>query len=167
MILQQIIGNTDTLPLDGKEIDPVEIEWFEATRRIQRKRTAAGTDIAIRFLREGQCLRHNDILYLDEHKAIVVQVKPCEAIVVAPATLLEMGTLCYEIGNKHLPMFIQNDEILLPYEDPLFRWLQAGGYNPVKEVRQLLNILKSTVSPHSHNSSTLFTKILGMAARQS
>ncbi|MEO6683977.1 MAG: urease accessory protein UreE [Ginsengibacter sp.] len=165
MIINQIAGNTATHHLEGLTIDPLELEWYETTKRIQRKITVGGMEIAIRFLKEGQRLLQNDILYLDEHKAVVVHIKPCEAIVVSPQTMLEMGTICYEIGNKHLHLFIQEDQVLIPYEEPLFRWLRASGFNPAKEERQLLNMLQSNATPHGHGGTSLFTKIITLASK--
>lgn len=164
MIIQQIIGNTKTHPIDGLDVDVLEIEWFEATKRIQRRRTNAGMEIAIKFIQEGQRLHQDDILYQDDKKVVAVYIKPCEAIVMTPASLLEMGTICYEIGNKHLPLFIQNDQIMMPFEMPMFRWLEASGYSPEKQEIQLLHLLKSNVAPHGHGSTSLFTKILNIAA---
>ncbi|WEK21724.1 MAG: urease accessory protein UreE [Candidatus Pedobacter colombiensis] len=164
MIVHGIIGNESTHPIDGLERDVLEMEWFEATKRIQRRISKGGTDIAIRFMREGDRLHEGDIVYQDEQKAIIVHVKPCEAIVMTPSSLLEMGTICYEIGNKHLPLFIQEDKIMMPFEQPMFRWLEASGYHPEKRIVQLLNLLKSNVAPHGHGSTSLFTKIINLAS---
>ena len=164
MIIQQIIGNKATHSIDGLEVDILEIEWFEATNRIQRRHTNSGMEIAIKFTQEGQRLHQDDILYQDDKKVVLVHIKPCEAIVMTPASLLEMGTICYEIGNKHLPLFIQDDKIMMPFEMPMFRWLEASGYKPEKQEPQLLHILKSNVAPHGHGSSSLFTKILNIAS---
>ena len=164
MIVEQIIGNTSTHNIAELEVDLLELEWFETTKRIQRKRTNSGMEIAVKFVREGQRLSQNDILYQDAQKAVVVTIKPCEAIVMTPKSLLEMGTICYEIGNKHLPLFIQNDQIMMPFEMPMFRWLEASGYLPEKQEVQLLHLLKSNVAPHGHGSTSLFTKILNIAS---
>ncbi|WP_413998001.1 urease accessory protein UreE [Flavobacterium sp. W1B] len=164
MIIQQIIGNKVTHPVDGLEIDLLEIEWFETTKRIQRKNSNSGMEIAIKFIQEGQRLHQDDILYQDDKKVVLVHIKPCEAIVMTPASLLEMGTICYEIGNKHLPLFIQDDKIMMPFEMPMFRWLEASGYFPEKQELQLLHLLKSNVAPHGHGNTSLFTKILNIAS---
>jgi len=91
--------------------------------------------------------------------------------VVAPTSLLEMGTVCYEVGNKHVPIFIQDNQVLIPFEEPLFRWLSASGYRPVKEMRQLKSMLKSTdasnvhTHTHKHGDEPLFTKIISFASK--
>ncbi|SHE91817.1 urease accessory protein UreE [Chryseobacterium sp. OV279] len=165
MIINQTIGNLSENP-SAKNIDYLDLEWFETTKRIQRKKTRLGTDIAIKFLREGQRLREGDILFEDEENIIAVNVLETEAIVMSPDSLLEMGTVCYEIGNKHIPLFIQEDKVLLPFEMPMFRWLEASGFKPEKQTVKLLNFLKSNVEPHGHGSlgSSIFNKILKMAA---
>lgn len=165
MIINQTLGNLSGNPAT-KNIDYLDLEWFETTKRIQRKKTRQGTDVAIKFLREGQRLREGDILFEDSEKIIAVNVLETDAIVMSPASLLEIGTVCYEIGNKHIPLFIQNDQVLLPFEMPMFRWLEASGFKPKKQSVKLLNLLKSNVEPHGHGSlgSSIFNKILKIAA---
>lgn len=168
MLVRESIGNVISYDLEGFEIDVLELEWYEMTKRIQRKVTKGGMEVAIKFLREGQRLTEGDIIYIDDKKAVVVRIIPTDAIVVAPKSMNEMGTLCYEIGNKHMPIFLQNNEILMPFEEPMFRWLVASGFNPIKEVRTLHNLLKSNVEVHGHgsgSSSSLFTKIIDFASK--
>lgn len=164
MIINETAGSIKQFDTANRTIDFLEIEWYEATKRIQRKKTKSGQEIAIKFLKEGQRLKQDDVLYADDHKLIVVDIIPCDAIVVKPNSLLEMGSVCYEIGNKHLPMFIQDDEVLLPFEEPIFKWLSARGYNTEKIFTRLTNIVNSTVQPHGHSeSSSLFFKIMNIA----
>ncbi|WP_143306579.1 urease accessory protein UreE [Chitinophaga vietnamensis] len=166
MIIDNIIGNMETLAVSHLQTDLLQLEWYETTKRIQRKHTQQGMEIAVRFLKEGQRLRQGDILYMDAQKAVVVDILPSDAIVVSPRSLLEMGSVCYEIGNKHLPVFIQDNQVLLPYEEPIFRWLVASGYVTEKQHTRLTNLLNANVQPHSHGGgSSLFSKIIGMASK--
>ena len=176
MIIKEILGNKSNMDLANLEIDFLELEWFETSKRIQSKTTNSGVQVSIKFLREGQHLSQDDVLFRDNKKAIIINIRECEAIVVAPTSLLEMGTVCYEIGNKHAPIFIQDNQVLIPFEEPLFKWLSAGGYHPVKENRQLKNMLKSTHASHAHkhehehehdNKQPLFTKIINLASKYS
>lgn len=150
VLVEDIVAHDGHLELGRREIDRLQIQWFEAAKPVLRKKTIGGTEIAVRFLKQGQRLRQDDVLFLDEQKAIVVDVLPCDAIRIKPATMLEMGIACYEIGNKHLPTFIQDDSILLPYEEPIFKWLDGKGFRPEKVVAKLLNLINATVTPHAH-----------------
>ncbi|TWI86545.1 urease accessory protein [Chitinophaga japonensis] len=164
MVIEDILGNIDTLSIGARQTDLLQLEWYETTRRIQRRRTAGGREIALRLLKQGQRLQQGDIVWMDDDTAVVTDILPCEAIIVTPATMLEMGTLLYEIGNKHLPVFIQGGEVLVPVEEPLFRWLEAAGYAPVKATRKLTHMLRTNVAPHNHggSGSTLFQKIMNL-----
>ncbi|NLR81570.1 urease accessory protein UreE [Chitinophaga eiseniae] len=167
MIIEKIAGNIASMATGNRKVDLLQLEWYEMTKRIQRKHTQGGLEIAIKFLKEGQRLHQGDILYMDDEKVVVVDILPSDAIVVTPRSLLEMGSVCYEIGNKHLPVFIQNDQVLIPFEEPIFRWLAASGYDTVKAHTRLTNLLNAHVQPHSHGGgSSLFSKILGMAAKE-
>ena len=106
MIIKEILGNKSNMDLANLEIDILELEWFETSKRIQSKSTNSGIQVSIKFLKEGQHLSHDDVLFKDNKKAIIINIRECETIVVAPTSLLEMGTVCYEIGNKHAPIFI-------------------------------------------------------------
>ncbi|WP_343613286.1 urease accessory protein UreE [Flavobacterium sp.] len=167
MIINETKGNISQYPTIEKQIDYLDLEWFECTKRIQRKKTRNGIEIAIKFLKEGQRLREGDILFEDEEKIIAVNVLETDAIVMNPHSMMEMGTICYEIGNKHIPLFIQNGKVLLPFEMPIFRWLDAAGFSPKQQSVKLLNLLKSNVEPHGHGNlgSSIFTKILKMASK--
>ncbi len=70
--------------------------------------------MALKFTKEGQQLQQNDILYEDNDLMIVVDILPCEAIVISPRNMAEMAKVCYEIGNKHLPLFLEEEQLLIP-----------------------------------------------------
>lgn len=168
MICKEVIGNVETYPIGNKTKDALNLQWFETTKRIMRKRTEANQEVVIKFLREGTRLKEGDIVYEDTDKVVVVNVLPCDAIQVTPRSIYEMGTVCYEIGNKHLPLFIQGDHVLIPYEKPLERLLIATGYEVTKIHCKLLNMLKANVEPHQHgkSGSSLFSKILELTTKE-
>lgn len=165
MIIKEKIGNIQALNLNGRMIDYLDLEWHETSKRILHKRTNAGKEIILKFLNQNHHLTEGDLLYEDEQGIVIVNIKACESIVIKPATMYDMAFICYEIGNKHLPLFYDNGELLVPYEAPLIRLLQASGLNPSIEIRKLLNPLKTTVSAHSHpDSKSLFSRILQLTS---
>ena len=162
MLIKEKTGNLASFDTYHRSIDVVLIEWYETSKRILHKRSKSGKEIVIKFMNEAQSLTEGDILWQDETSVIAVEIPPCEAIIIRPNSMYKMASLCYEIGNKHLPLFYDNDEITVPFEAPLFKLLSAAGYEPKKESRKLLNHLKTTVSPHALTESkqSLFSKIL-------
>ena len=160
MLIQEKKGNIKSFATIYKTVDSVSFEWYETNKRIQRKLTKSGKEIALKFLNENPLLTEGDILFEDEISVIVAEVLPCECLVIAPKNMFEMASVCYEIGNKHLPLFFENDELLVPFEQPLRTLLTAQGYIVKQEQRKLLQPLRTTVSPHGGQSNTLFSKIM-------
>lgn len=154
MICKEVIGNVETYPIGSKIKDVLNLEWHETTKRIMRKKSEAGQEIVIKFLREGTRLKESDIIYEDADKVVVVNILPCDVIQVTPRSIYEMGAICYEIGNKHLPLFIQEESVLIPYERPLEHLLIASGYEVTKTRSKLLNMLNTTAEPHHHHSDS-------------
>ncbi len=155
MIIDRVIGHEFQLD-SGVEIDYLELEWHELGKRIFRKNTLSGREVACRFIAENSTLKCGDILLHEGDKAVVVRVLPTECIVITPQSMTEMATLCYEIGNKHVPLFIDGADILLPFEAPMFKWLEDAGFKPTQQSRVLDQRLRSIVanhhkSQHSHH----------------
>lgn len=161
MIIREKLGKLNSYDTATKSIDHLCLEWYEKSKRILHKRTVQGKEVVLKFLKESPELQQDDVLYEDEQCLIVVQILSCDVLVIQPKSMYEMALACYEIGNKHLPLFYQDEELLIPYEAPLHRMLQAIGFQCEVQVRQLLHQLKTTVAPHAHaGGSSLFSKIL-------
>jgi urease accessory protein len=163
MVIKEKLGNLADYPHEGRGIDRLPVEWHECGKRILSKRTGAGREVVLKFLGESHRLQQDDVLYADDKSLIVVEVLACEVIVLKPSTLYKLAYACYEIGNKHLPLFFENDTLLLPYDAPVFRMLQAAGFEPQLQLRKLLNQLRTTVAAHANpgeKGESLFSKIL-------
>jgi len=150
MLVTEKSGNLKDVEVNNRLIDYLSLEWYEANKRILHKFTQSGKEITFRFLKENQKLAQGDIIYEDEKSIIAIDVVPCEAIIIRPATMYDMAAICYEIGNKHLPLFFENNELLVPFDTPLFNLLSAMSYDVKKGVRKLINPLRSSVAPHGH-----------------
>jgi urease accessory protein len=161
MIIHKKLGNLSSFDAGRKAIDLLPVEWFETKKRILHKQTSSGKSIVVKFLDESPDLLEGDVLYADELVVVAVEIQSCEAIVIRPSTMQEMAAICYEIGNKHLPLFSENDEVLVPFDAPLYRMLTAAAYAPRQERRKLLYPVKTSVAAHSHGGSgSLFSRIL-------
>jgi urease accessory protein len=162
MVIKEKLGNLTSFSVGARSIDRVSIEWYEVNKRILHKQSQSGREVIIKFMNEPQALTQDDVLWCDERVAVVADIQPCNAICIKPSSMREMAAVCYEIGNKHLPLFYDKDEVLVPFEEPLYKMLSAAGYQPKVENRKLLNQLKTSVTPHENAESkpSLFSKIL-------
>jgi urease accessory protein len=162
MVIKEKLGNLASFNVGARRIDRVSIEWHEVNKRILHKQSQSGREVILKFMNEPQALTHDDVLWCDEKFAVVIDILSCDAICIKPASLSEMAAVCYEIGNKHLPLFYYDDEVLVPFEEPLYKMLSAAGYKLKVENRKLLNQLKTSVTAHGNTDSrpSLFSKIL-------
>ncbi|HWK03941.1 MAG TPA: urease accessory protein UreE [Puia sp.] len=167
MLIQEKLGTIQSFAVGDRVVDPVGVEWHETGKRILRKTTGGGREIVLKFLRESPALAEGDVLYEDGACVVVVEIMPCSVLVIRAASFHAVASVCYEIGNKHLPLYYEEAELLAPYEAPLFRMLVAGGYDVRQEERKLLYPLKTTVAAHAHagGGGTLFSKILQLTTK--
>jgi urease accessory protein len=161
MLITEKAGNIFSESIAGCEIDAVNIEWHETNKRILHKFTNSGIQVTLKFLRESPDLKDGDILWRGENKIIIVEIIPCECIVISPCSLQEASGISYEIGNRHQPLFFEGNELLVPYDVPLHNLLQTSGYELKVEKRKLRNAFKTTVLPDLSltASFTLINKI--------
>lgn len=137
ILVEQITSLED---LSDREEDFLEIEWYEASKTIIRRRTKKGRDLAIRKNNRVP-LQDGDILWFDNISYIQLVIRPCDCIVVTPRNMKEMGVICFEIGNMHLPIYIDNeDRINVAYEGPLYNFLQKMNYRTEVQNKKLLQI---------------------------
>jgi urease accessory protein len=166
MIVQKIIGALSTTDTTNREVDLLHIEWHETGKKILHKKTAAGRDIALKLINEPKSLGQDDIVFADEQLLVAIDIKVCPVLLIRPQSMYEMAAVVYEIGNKHLPLYYEEGQLLVPFEQPLFNVLRAAGYKPVQAERKLLNALKTTVLPHGgkSNNTSLFSRIMQLTA---
>ena len=168
--MEKIIGNWYENPSPHVKIDKLLLEWHETTKRIIRKSSQNGRDVAIRR-QNNQPLLDGDILYQTETEVLIIDILPCDVIRICPQNMSEMAILCYEIGNRHAPIFIENDVVMLPFDAPMFRLLTANGFRPERDFRKLTNRLPTSVTVHHAHEvedgekESLFTKILKMTQK--
>lgn len=148
MLVREKSGNINSISINNRDVDALEIEWYETNKRILHKQTKSGLDITLKFLGENPDLKDGDILWQNGNKIIAIEIKPCECLVIEPQSILSASSVCYEIGNKHLPLFYDGTELLVPYEVPLHNFLLASSYLVRIELRKLNNQFRTTVLPH-------------------
>jgi urease accessory protein len=162
MLIQQKSGNIQTAVINDRNIDLLSIEWYETNKRILHKKTGSGIPVSLKFMQANPDLKEGDILWEDEKKIIAVEINTCACIVITPVSMLNACSFCFEIGNHHLPLYYDGDQLLVPFEQPLYNLLQASGYQVEVEERKPAYPVKTSVLPHLQTGSgnNIFNKIL-------
>ena len=131
----------------------------EIYKKLHKKITSSGEEIGIRLdndiLKKG--LRDGDILYEDDKKTVVVNILPCETIIidVRPDHLASVAKVCYEIGNRHATLLHGKGDFqfLTPYTATMKEMLEKIHGTTVHVDTIHLDFdksISSTVNNHTH-----------------
>lgn len=150
MLVTKAIAKIEADQPQTKAIDYLDLQWYETTKKIQIKRTRSGQQVAIRFLGKGQMLHDGDVLFENERQMIVVRILPTDALVINPQSVLEISSVCFEIGNKHLPLFLEDESVLLPYSHAMEDWLLKNHYPVERRSARLLHLLNANAEHHKN-----------------
>lgn len=91
-----------------------------------RKETESGTEVAIKF-ESNNTLSYGAVLFEDENTLIAVRTRLEKVYVIKPKTMQEMGKMAFEIGNRHTMCIIEEDEILVRYDQTLEKLIEEVG----------------------------------------
>lgn len=157
MLCNQILGTLRSINTSGKILEYVDIEWHEAFGKIHRKTTDHGTEVGIRMddsvLTRG--LLQDDVIYMDEERIIAVHTPPCEIIRIFVEDGHEKMTakVCYEIGNRHAPLFWGEDNSFITiYNEPMLTMLsRIHGVRTVREMAAPDFDKRISASIHNHH----------------
>ncbi|AMQ04572.1 MULTISPECIES: urease accessory protein UreE [Sporosarcina] len=146
MLITKVIGNIGTEEeIAGKQTEWIELDWEELSKRILRKETDQGTDVALSLEQqehhedhehhdhddhhhhEHQPLQYGDILFEDDSRRIAVRTKMEPVIVISPKNMTEMGKTAFELGNRHTPALIEENEVIVRADHTLNKLLDEVG----------------------------------------
>lgn len=134
--------------LDKRHIEKVYLESAHLMKRIQRVTTDHGKEIGIR-LKDPRDLVAGDVLYMDDHDMIIIDVLSDDLLIISPRSLQEMGTIAHQLGNRHLPAQFEENEMLVQYDylvEELLQELQIPFKREERKVKQAFRHIG-----HSHD----------------
>lgn len=118
MLVERIETNIEDLEKDDiirRHIEKVYLDSDHLVKRVQRVKTDHGREIGIR-LQDARDLIAGDVLFMDEKNMIVVDVIADDLLVISPRSLLEMGTIAHQLGNRHLPAQFEDDSMMVQFD---------------------------------------------------
>lgn len=149
MKITKMAGRYDDKDASSKEVDWLEVEWEELAKRILRKDTEAGRDISI-SLEPGEHLETGGLLYEDENLQIAVRTTLEDVYVITPASMTEMGKVAFELGNRHTPCLVEDDNITVRYDSTLETIFKDIGVAYKLEQRRIDRPFKYKGHAHAH-----------------
>ncbi|MBM7604541.1 urease accessory protein [Metabacillus crassostreae] len=148
MIIEKIVGNVKELEKPPHHVERVYLRSDDLVKKIQRVKTDHGKELGIR-LKDVKELMDGDILYQDEKNSIIISVVEDDVIVIKPTSILQMGEIAHQLGNRHLPAQFENSEMVVQYDYLVEKLLKELEVPFVRENRRMNKAFKHI--GHSHD----------------
>jgi urease accessory protein len=159
MICEKILGKLTDDEFAGKKVDYVDFQWDEAFKKLHRKVSRGGVDVGVNMddtvLTRG--LLQDDVLAIEGDTVIAVNVEEAEAIkiTVNEGDVATVAKVCYEIGNRHAPLFRGENEwtFLTPFNGPMLTMIDkipGLSTDVVEEKFDFETRISTSVSSHTH-----------------
>ena len=169
LTITSVVGNVNSDPalaeahrrLSAKrEVETILLPRHEALRSRMRKRSDAGTDIAI-TLEDGDHLDHGDVLLATGDRMIVVQYEPEDVLRFRMKDGLPDGDrmvvalrLGHMIGNLHRPISTRDGEVYMPLQSAAEAESMTKAMGPVAawvEIEHLKTVFEPQEGLTSHD----------------
>ena len=147
MILDKILGNIKDMKEIHCHIERIYLESDELLKRVLRVTSDHGHEYGI-SLPKGSEMKDGDILFNDGHNIVVISVKEDDVIVITPRDINEMGEIAHNLGNKHLPVQIEDGKIIIQYDYLIEKFLQDLKVNFERKNMKLKQAFRHV--DHSH-----------------
>jgi urease accessory protein len=147
--LAEPIGNLEDFPLLGRGLERIAVASDDCAKRVLRFETSVGP-IGLRFEGERR-LRDGDVVYIDAQLVIAVAVAADDVLIGRPPTIAAALALAHALGNRHLPVQVDGDAIVVRF-DPLLAALFAEHGVPVtREALVRASPFRHAHAPHGHD----------------
>jgi urease accessory protein len=135
--------------LEGKERDTLCLTWEE--RRWTRKRivTTLGREVAL-ALPTGSLLRPGDVVAVQGDWYLEIEGKPEPVLAVTPENRNEAIRVAFDVGNRHFPVAISGDDLLVPDDTAMEQLLTRLGV----QWKRRAAVFAPLGAGHSHEHGT-------------
>ena len=126
LLITETHVHVDGPTLAGKQRDTLCLTWEE--RRWTRKRvtTTGGREVAL-ALPTGSLLHPGDIVAVEAEWYLEIEGKSEPVLAVTPRDRNEAIRIAFDVGNRHFPLAIAGDDLLVPDDTAMTQLLTRLG----------------------------------------
>ena len=133
--------------LQAKEEDKLVLTWEERRWLRGRFTTARGRKIGI-ALPTGTKLSPGTILHVEEEWYLRIEAAAEAILEIFPTAYAEAVKIAFEIGNRHFPLALKGNSILVPDDKAMVRLMERMGAR-VERRREIFDPI-GNAQPHPH-----------------
>jgi urease accessory protein len=143
------IGNLDAFAVRGRRVERLAVASDDCARRVLRFETSIGP-IGVRFEGERR-LRDGDVVHADDELVVAVAVEADDVLVGRPSSIAAALALAHALGNRHLPVQVEGDSIVVRFDPLLAALFAEHGVAVTREARVLARPFRHAHAPHGHD----------------
>jgi urease accessory protein len=147
-VVSERLGNLATYDVGRRRVERVAIASDDLAKRVLRLQTGAH-EIGVR-LADGARLRDGDVVYADDACVVAVFVTADDVLVCKPRSIAQALAVAHALGNRHLPMQLDGDALVVRYDRLVERLFADLGAAFTREKRTLATPLRHADAPHGH-----------------
>ena len=126
LIIDRLHGSATQDDLRAKEEDKLVLTWEERRWLRGRFTTARGRKIGI-ALPTGTTLSPGAILYVGEAWYLKIEAATEAVLEIVPSDYFEAVKIAFEVGNRHFPLALEENRILVPDDKAMVRLMERLG----------------------------------------
>lgn len=126
IVIERVAEIPDAESLRGKEQDRFVATWEERRWVRGKFTTAAGREIGL-ALPTGTVLAPGAILWVERDWYLVVEGAGEPVLAIEPAGYAEAVRIAFEVGNRHFPLAMAGERLLVPDDTAMVQLLDRLG----------------------------------------
>ena len=142
------LGTLADYDVRAREVERVVATSDDLAKRILRLRTSRG-EIGLRY-GAGLHAADGDVIYADESVVVALDVARDDVLVCRPHSIAHALRIAHALGNRHLPVQIDGEAIVVRYERLVEELFAAEGAAYARESRKLQVPFRHAHAPHGH-----------------
>ena len=126
LIIDHLIPAVLPSELQTKEEDTLVLTWEQRRWARGRFTTAHGRKIGI-ALPTGSALVPDAFLWIDDKWYLRVEAAPEPVLEISPSGYEQAVQIAFEVGNRHYPLALREDKLLVPDDKAMVRLMERLG----------------------------------------
>ena len=126
LIIDRLLPAADAGDLHGKQEDRLVLAWEERRWMRGRFTSERGRKIGI-ALPTGTAVPPGSILHVTEEWYLKLDAAVEAVLEISPADCAEAVKIAFEVGNRHFPLALAGDKLLVPDDRAMLRLMERLG----------------------------------------
>ena len=142
------LGNLAAYDVGKRSVERIASSSDDLAKRVLRFPTSRG-DIGLRY-GAGVQAADGDVIYADAELVIALDVVADDVLVCRPHSIPQALVIAHALGNRHLPMQIEGETLIVRYDRLVEDLFVAEGVAYTRESRKLGAPFRHAHAPHGH-----------------